>query len=290
MNANLKDVIGYITKDIYDEHSNLLLQKGTPVTALICEKLQQRHVSYEVSVKKVIGFWDYDFKKIEKDNYKTLQQYLGDKFRYLEDTVVDYSTTVLLGIFKKIKKNTFLSDNLAIFSMSHSCTYTHAINVALLSIAMAKNLLLSDEDLENLVVGALFHDVGKLLIPRKYLIPSNLTMEEQKCFYQQHPLLGYELLMSNGIPAPICAIVKQHHEQYNGKGYPDGLMGNEIDFSAGVVSVADTFDCITTAVYSSMYDIELFSPEQALAEIKKKEKINYYSAAVESLACVFRKM
>lgn len=289
MNTDLKDVVGYVTKDIYDEHSNLLLQKGTPVTSLICEKLQQRNLSYELSAKKILGFWDYDFKKIEKDNYKTLHRYLDDKFRYLEDAVVDYSTMVLLDVFKKIKKNIFLSDNLAIFSMSNSCTYTHAINVALLSIAMAKNLLLSDEALENLAVGALFHDVGKILIPRKYLIPSNLSMEDQKCFYQQHPILGYELLMSNGVPVPVCIIVKQHHEQYNGQGYPDGLLGNEIDFSAGVVNVADTFDCITTAAYSSMYDIELFSPEQALSEIKKKQKINYYPAAVEALASVFRK-
>jgi putative nucleotidyltransferase with HDIG domain len=126
-------------------------------------------------------------------------------------------------------------------------TAGHSERVAGLSVAIAREMGLPDDDIEVLRLGALLHDIGKIGISDAVLRkPGTLTDDE----YEQiklHPTLGARILRPLNFLAEHLAIVELHHEQPDGRGYPFGLKGEEIPLFARIVHVADAFDAITTA-------------------------------------------
>jgi HD-GYP domain-containing protein (c-di-GMP phosphodiesterase class II) len=93
---------------------------------------------------------------------------------------------------------------------------------------------------------ALVHDVGKVFAPGKVLHkPGRLTQTEWETV-RRHPLAGARLLRALTAGAVVARVVAEHHEWWDGRGYPAGLCGEEIDFNARVVSVADAFDAMTS--------------------------------------------
>ncbi len=128
-------------------------------------------------------------------------------------------------------------------------TYTsgHSTRVALYSRQIARAAGLDDEQCRQVYFGALLHDVGKIGI-RKSIINKNgrLTDEEYE-HIKTHPVLGDQIL-SNIKQAPFLRIAaRYHHERYDGKGYPDGLAGEEIPEIARIIAVADAYDAMTSA-------------------------------------------
>jgi putative nucleotidyltransferase with HDIG domain len=126
-------------------------------------------------------------------------------------------------------------------------TAGHSQRVADLSVAIARRLQLTDEDIETLRLGALLHDIGKIgvsdVILRK---PGKLTAEEFEQI-KLHPTLGARILRPLRFLDRQLAIVELHHERPDGRGYPYGLKGDEIPIFARIVHVADAFDAMTTA-------------------------------------------
>ena len=124
-------------------------------------------------------------------------------------------------------------------------TKDHSSSVSRYSVALAKAINLPEKEIERIKLGALMHDVGKIGIPEDVLMkPSKLTDEEFKII-QQHPSIGVEkILEPNPLLHDLIPIVKYHHEQWNGKGYPCGLKGEEIPLAARIVAVADTYHAL----------------------------------------------
>ncbi len=122
----------------------------------------------------------------------------------------------------------------------------HSYRVARYSRGLATALGLSGREVEVVVWGALFHDLGKVLLPRDLVHkPSSLTEEDRKAM-SLHPLLGAKLLASAGLPAPWIAAVAAHHERWDGAGYPWKLGGSSIPLAARILSIADTYDAMTS--------------------------------------------
>jgi len=126
-------------------------------------------------------------------------------------------------------------------------TLGHSQLVAQYSLVLARALGIEDKmflvDLER---GALLHDIGKIGIPESILRkPGALTDMERK-IVQEHPLLGYELIMDYDFLRKAANVVLYHHERYDGQGYPYGLAGEDIPLEARIFSVADTLDAITS--------------------------------------------
>lgn len=118
----------------------------------------------------------------------------------------------------------------------------HLREVSRISRGIAGDLSLPGEQVGNLVTGALLHDVGKIGVPDRILQkPGRLTEEEYRLI-TRHPALGAEIVAPVGEMAPVLSVVRHHHERFDGKGYPDGLRGEEIPLLARIVSVADAFD------------------------------------------------
>lgn len=127
-------------------------------------------------------------------------------------------------------------------------TYTrgHSGRVAELSVELARRLGYDQETLDRIRMGGILHDIGKIGVDDSVLRkPGRLTDEEFEQI-KQHPMIGYDILKGIRRFAPILPIVRNHHESWDGTGYPDGLAGDEIPRDAQIAAVADSFDAMTS--------------------------------------------
>jgi putative two-component system response regulator len=124
-------------------------------------------------------------------------------------------------------------------------TQEHTERVADSANELARRVGLSPEIVQQIHIGALIHDVGKLAVPDHILNkPGALTDEELKVV-RSHAMVGAEIVAPLASQHELVGIVRNHHERYDGDGYPDGLAGNAIPFGARIVSVCDAYDAMT---------------------------------------------
>src|SRR6266852_868404 len=134
---------------------------------------------------------------------------------------------------------------LAIEAKDHT-THTHLRRVRTYAIEVAKELGLSDNEIEALRAAALLHDIGKLAVPEQIINkPGKLTPEEFDRM-KVHPLVGAEILERVAFPYPVAPIVRAHHERWDGSGYPEGLKGEQIPMGARVLAAVDCLDALAT--------------------------------------------
>jgi HD-GYP domain-containing protein (c-di-GMP phosphodiesterase class II) len=120
----------------------------------------------------------------------------------------------------------------------------HATGVARISFELGRALRLPRSELVPLAMGALLHDVGKLVVPASLLESPRRLTEDEWAIVQTHSAAG-ESLVSGYLRHPLVrAIVRWHHERLDGQGYPDGLKGEQIPLVARIVAVADAYDAM----------------------------------------------
>ena len=127
-----------------------------------------------------------------------------------------------------------------------SGTDAHNYRVTLYAIALAEALAVSAEDISHLVAGAFLHDVGKIGIPDHILLKGGALTPAELQIMQTHPVLGTEIVTGNPWLQEAAVIIRHHHERLDGKGYPDGLRGDEIPLIARIFAVVDVFDALTS--------------------------------------------
>lgn len=127
-----------------------------------------------------------------------------------------------------------------------SCMCGHSERVAEISLLLAKRLELSSDEQERIHIGAHLHDIGKIGIPDAILNKPGRLTESEYMNIRKHPEIGSNIIRKIKVFQPVVDIVRHHHERYDGKGYPDGLSGQEISLGARIVSVADAFDAMTS--------------------------------------------
>lgn len=125
-------------------------------------------------------------------------------------------------------------------------TYGHSMRVAFYSVALGKELGLSKDELYKLELAALFHDIGKIGVPDEILMKPSRLEEEEFHIMKQHPTKSAEILADFDYFADIADWVKFHHERYDGRGYPDGLKGEDIPLYSRIILIGDTFDAMTS--------------------------------------------
>ncbi|MBU1701277.1 MAG: HD-GYP domain-containing protein [Candidatus Eisenbacteria bacterium] len=182
--------------------------------------------------------------------WNTLRNYRGSDLRLLQSLSSQVGLTL---------SNADLYDSLKDFLMAtvktlvnaieakDSTTSGHSERVNILSMLLAKTMKLDDQEMETLRWASILHDIGKIGMPEAILLkPGRLTPEEFEVV-KEHPERGYRVIKPIQQLSEASEGVRAHHEMYNGKGYPRGLKGDEIPLVARIISVADTYDALTSS-------------------------------------------
>ena len=126
-------------------------------------------------------------------------------------------------------------------------TQGHCQRVAFFACVLADSMGMDAKSLFWFRLGALLHDIGKIIVPTEVLNKAGDLTEEEWAIMKRHPEAGLELVADIDFPGDVRAIIRNHHERWDGTGYPDGLKGDDIPFAARILCVADVYDALTTA-------------------------------------------
>jgi diguanylate cyclase (GGDEF)-like protein/putative nucleotidyltransferase with HDIG domain len=167
--------------------------------------------------------------------YRTYKVYMGrieDEQRYVQQT-----SDLHLATIEALARAIDAKDQTA---------QTHIRRVQIYAAGVARSMGLSEGEVQGVKTAALLHDIGKLAVPEHILSkPGPLTQEEfQKI--RIHPQVGAEIIAAVPFPYPVAPLILSHHERWDGRGYPQGLKGDEIPLGARILTAVDYYDAVTT--------------------------------------------
>jgi putative nucleotidyltransferase with HDIG domain len=158
-------------------------------------------------------------------------------------------------------------------------TSKHSRRVMEIARDIGREMRLGENDLEALEWGGLLHDVGKIGVRDDVLLKQERLTKEERIKMNSHPVLGEEIIRPVTRLSRELPIIRHHHEWYNGSGYPDRLIGDEIPLNARVLHVADAFEAMTAA---RPYRMTPLTAEQALGELRKFAGIQFDPRIVDA--------
>lgn len=248
-------------KTIRHENGNVLLRQGTELTPNLLASLKKYKI-FTIYIEDAESEGIDVIESIPEELRTEAVHVITDGLNALAECNGKSSVTQnmiktgrALRSFQKVFKDILscLSENrvalnlLATTKVHDHYLYTHSVNVAIYSCQLAIANGMPIKNIEEIGLGALLHDLGKMYIPLEVINkPAKLTKEE----YDQvkaHCELGFDILRKvHEIPIPVSHCALQHHERIDGRGYPRGLKGDEIHKYAKIMSVADVFDALTS--------------------------------------------
>lgn len=236
-----------IKNDIYDKNGILLISKGQIITNKTIAKLR-KHLDGKIDLS-------ISLEDIEGEGHESISKGFGERKKITNYHILEKPSKILSSIIFNSKTEPWwiyintLCNHIA-------SLYTHSIDVGMISLIIADELGYNDDELYNIGLGALLHDVGMLLVPRFILQRQRNLNEVEESFLRQHCELGVSSLEKFNLPQVINDIAMQHHERMDGSGYPMGLKANEINESAQMIMIADELDMLTTySPYRELYDL-----------------------------------
>ncbi|MHB8891920.1 MAG: HD-GYP domain-containing protein [Candidatus Limnocylindrales bacterium] len=158
-------------------------------------------------------------------------------------------------------------------------TSKHSWRVKEIGGDIGRVMRLGESDLEALEWGGLLHDVGKIGVRDSVLLKQDKLTKEERAQMNAHPVLGAEIIAPVTRLSRELPIIRHHHEWYNGSGYPDRLIGDEIPLLARILHVADAFEAMTAA---RPYRMTPLSAEQALGELRKYAGVQFDPKVVDA--------
>jgi len=161
-------------------------------------------------------------------------------------------------------------------------TAGHSERVTQLALKLGRVLGLRREVLDNLYRGGLLHDIGKIGTPAKLIDKNSRLTDQEYSIMREHPRTGLRILEPIEVFADLLPIVGQHHEKFDGSGYPDGLAGDAINFGARIMAVADVFDALSS---DRPYRVAM-KPDQVLRIIKDGSESQFDPRVVAALVKV----
>jgi putative nucleotidyltransferase with HDIG domain len=158
-------------------------------------------------------------------------------------------------------------------------TKKHSEHVSSIAVDIGRELSCNETQLEQLEWGGLLHDIGKIGVRDAVLLKAGRLDKAERMAMNEHPVKGEEILRSVTKLAPELPLIRHHHEWFNGSGYPDRLVGEDIPFLARILHVADAFEAMTAA---RPYRPVPLSHKQAMEELHKYAGIQFDPRVVEA--------
>jgi putative two-component system response regulator len=183
-------------------------------------------------------------KALEK---KRLEEEVETYHKNLEK-LVEERTAKLQQAYRTLKKAHLDSVKVLAEALDAKDPYTrgHSERVARMSLRIANHLDFAEERLEVLEYGALLHDIGKIGIKDEVLQKPGALSTEEYQYIQEHPLIGAKIVEGIDFFKDKIPMIRHHHEHFDGSGYPDGLIGEDIPLEARIITIPDAFDAMTS--------------------------------------------
>jgi putative nucleotidyltransferase with HDIG domain len=193
--------------------------------------------------------------------------------------VSEEATKMVAGLAKSAMMESEIAVHLMIDHKNGSDIYSHAMNVTVLSMILAKEMGHSEEDIQLIGLGALFHDVGCSDLPRRIKEKTETLTPMEQEIMQQHCKKGIDICNKLQLPYESLLIVLQHHERIDGSGYPEKLRDQQLSPLANIVAVADAFDELCNPLNSA----QAHTPHESLSIIYAQQRAKFDSKALTAL-------
>jgi HD-GYP domain-containing protein (c-di-GMP phosphodiesterase class II) len=245
----------FLMRDIYGYNGEILLRKGLKLDQSYITKLKilginglyiSDNLSEEVEVESLIS--DSlknkavcDVRKTFKlfDNPNITRKEAEASYNTINNTVSDFIT--------EIKRKPDLCINMIDLKLFDDYTYYHCVNVALLSIVLGMAFGLNNDIIQDLGVSAILHDIGKVHVPRLILRKKDQLNHYEYRTIQKHVSWGFEYARDKlFLKYDIAKGVLQHHERWDGSGYPNKLKGREISIFGRIIAISDVYDALVS--------------------------------------------
>ena len=257
---------------IYDPEGHTLICNGTVLS--------------EFYIKRLISY-GFDGLYIEDELSKDIEltpiitpELRTEGLTCVRSSNVDSCKGVAKKIVGQILDKGVLSLDMTDLRCFDSYTYAHSVNVAVISCIMGFGLKMNEEQLEQLVMAGLLHDLGKQAIPTEILNKHDRLTNEEYEIMKTHAQLSYELIKERwDISSQVKVAVRYHHENVDGSGYPDGIDGDSMTIFTKILHVADVYD----ALVSKRPYKEPYSPYEACEYLMGAGGILFDPKVVEAL-------
>jgi len=238
---------------------------------LVCPVMMKRKLTALLAVgEKVSG---QEFHSTDLEMVKALSESAGiaiENARLFKDLQETYLATVRVLVSTIEAKDPY--------------THGHTERVAQYSVGIAKEMDFTQDEIQTIQLGAFLHDIGKLHTSDSILHKPGALTDEEWRLVKAHPVRGAQMLQGVKFLEKATDLVRHHHERVDGKGYPDGLRGDEITIGAKIVNVADAFDAMTT---ERPYRVGL-TMDQAIAQLEDKAGTQFAKEVVEIMVRALR--
>lgn len=256
-----------LARDIMNSKGTILLKKGVVLNDALIKRVEENNVlsvyiddeysdqeindiiKPEVRQKTVLAIKE-TFENIERANAHAKGNDLNLNKRLQitgMEKYMDNLKHMSKHIVEEMSSNRNILINLVDIKNIDTYTYQHSLNTAILSLILGIELKLRKEDLYPLFFGALMHDIGKAFLPRSVVNKRGNYTEDEMIKIKEHTQLGYDYLKEHyGVNSASKVVALQHHEKYDGTGYPLGMSGDHIHRFSRIVAIADCYDAMTS--------------------------------------------
>lgn len=163
------------------------------------------------------------------------------------DNMANTTTSITNDLLTAIDSNNAIAIDIGELKTSDEYTFKHSVDVATISMILAKQMGMSKKEIYEIGVAGLLHDVGKTKVPLEILNKPGRLDADEFAIMKQHSVFGYRMIKDNpDFNEKVCLGVLQHHEKINGSGYPMGVNEKQISPYAKILSVADIYDALIT--------------------------------------------
>ncbi len=248
---------------------------------------EEKHLKFDTAVQSLNRLFEECSSSIEQRNSKASE--LEAKKAELQE-LYGQSADINLKLYDLLKE---VRDgySITVQSLSNAIeandlhTQGHSLRVTAFALKTAKKLNLTEKECLALEYAAILHDIGNIGIPIEILNkPAKLTAQEFLVI-QRHPVIGYEIIKDIDFLKDSARMVLHHHERIDGKGYPDGLKGEELDIAIRILTVVDDYDAMTS---SRPYRKEPLSSDIALTILKQGIGTRFDARAVSAFEAVLK--
>lgn len=235
-------------KSIFTPDGRVLLREGTALTERYLKALREMQFGFiYLADPRLPGLEINDVipEQLRQEAVGTIRKAFGDvsKGNVNIQAIADMTSRIV----ESIMGNDSLLIQMADLKCHDTYTFSHSVNVCVLGTIVGVQLGLDERKLKDLALGLMLHDVGKMQVPDDILNKPGRLTEEEYSKMQEHPRSGFDVLRSNqAISAHAKIVILQHHEKYDGTGYPKGLKGNDIHLNGQIGAIADVYDALTS--------------------------------------------